>query len=44
MPSRRSPNPSADSAVWIVMPALDEESSIGRVLDALPAGARVVDL
>jgi len=35
-------NPSADSVVWIVMPALDEEPSIGRVLDALPAVAKVV--
>jgi glycosyltransferase involved in cell wall biosynthesis len=36
------PNPSADLAVWIVMPALDEEASIGRVLEALPTGVRVV--
>ena len=42
MPSRLLPNPSADLAVWIVMPALDEEASIGRVLEALPTGVRVV--
>jgi glycosyltransferase involved in cell wall biosynthesis len=31
-----------EPVVWIVMPALDEEKSIGRVLEALPPGPRVV--
>ncbi|RKZ18383.1 glycosyltransferase family 2 protein [bacterium] len=32
----------ADPVVWIVMPALDEEASIGKVLAALPGQPRVV--
>jgi len=36
------PRLSAEPAVWIVIPALDEEASIGQVLAGLASGVRVV--